>query len=133
MMLLMTILSGCWDENQPERMLYINAIGVDYKDGQYEVYAQIINFANMPNLGSASRTMHRRPKLAMPKGTRWMMQSMSCITPVDQKVYFGGIFITWLCLEAVMKNMEMLIQLSIFLPVLGNYGIEFGCMLQKIP
>ncbi|HEX5564338.1 MAG TPA: Ger(x)C family spore germination protein, partial [Sporosarcina sp.] len=39
-------LSGCWDNNEPERMLYVNGIGIDYKNGQYELYAQIINFSN---------------------------------------------------------------------------------------
>ena len=46
-MLLTIVLSGCWDENQPERMLYVNGIGVDYKDGKYDVYAQFANFSNL--------------------------------------------------------------------------------------
>jgi len=27
--LLTIILSGCWDEKQPERMLYVNGVGID--------------------------------------------------------------------------------------------------------
>ena len=46
-LLLTIVLSSCWDENQPERMLYINGIGIDYKDGKYELYAQFANFANL--------------------------------------------------------------------------------------
>ncbi len=37
------LLSGCWDVTEPQRMYYINAIGVDFKDNQYEVYMQILN------------------------------------------------------------------------------------------
>ncbi|WP_342598535.1 Ger(x)C family spore germination protein [Psychrobacillus sp. FSL H8-0483] len=53
--ILMTFISGCWDVTEPERMLYIYGVGVDYKDNKYEVYAQIVNFANIakseqPNL-----------------------------------------------------------------------------------
>lgn len=44
-LLIMTtvLLSGCWDVTEPQRMYYINAIGVDFKDNQYEVYMQILN------------------------------------------------------------------------------------------
>ena len=38
------LLSGCWDADEPQRMYYINAVGVDFKDNQYEVYVQFINF-----------------------------------------------------------------------------------------
>jgi len=37
------LLSGCWDVTEPQRMYYINAIGIDFKDSQYEVYMQILN------------------------------------------------------------------------------------------
>src|SRR5699024_10000010 len=47
LLIMMTLLSGCWSLNEAERMLYIHAIGIDYKDNQYEIYAQIINFANV--------------------------------------------------------------------------------------
>ncbi|TQR19887.1 Ger(x)C family spore germination protein [Psychrobacillus vulpis] len=55
--ILVTFISGCWDVTEPERMLYIYGVGVDYKDNKYEVYAQIVNFVNIakseqPNLES---------------------------------------------------------------------------------
>lgn len=37
------MLSGCWDATEPQKMYYVNAIGVDFKDNQYEVYMQLIN------------------------------------------------------------------------------------------
>lgn len=44
LMLSVLILSGCWDTQESERMLYTLGIGVDYQDGQYELYVQIVNF-----------------------------------------------------------------------------------------
>lgn len=41
------IMSGCWDITEPQRMYYINAVGVDYEDNKYKVYLQIINFADV--------------------------------------------------------------------------------------
>lgn len=46
-LLLLPLLSGCWDVNEPERMYYILGLGIDYKDNEYEVYAQIIDFSNI--------------------------------------------------------------------------------------
>ncbi|MEK4131029.1 Ger(x)C family spore germination protein [Solibacillus sp. FSL W8-0474] len=44
---LLLLLSGCWDTNQAERMYYIHGLGIDYKDEQYEIYAQIVAFTNI--------------------------------------------------------------------------------------
>lgn len=41
------ILAGCWDAEEPERMYYAHAMGVDYVDGQFEVYVQVIDFINI--------------------------------------------------------------------------------------
>lgn len=41
-------LAGCWDMREPERMLYVNGLGVDYIDNQFHIYIQIIDFANTP-------------------------------------------------------------------------------------
>ncbi|MGE6913544.1 Ger(x)C family spore germination protein, partial [Lysinibacillus fusiformis] len=47
MIFLTTLLAGCWDITEPQRMYYINAVGVDYVDDEYELYLQIINFADV--------------------------------------------------------------------------------------
>ncbi|KGR83188.1 spore gernimation protein [Lysinibacillus boronitolerans JCM 21713 = 10a = NBRC 103108] len=41
------LLAGCWDVTEPQRMYYINAVGVDFEDDKYKVYLQIINFADV--------------------------------------------------------------------------------------
>lgn len=37
------ILSGCWDTNESERMVYVQGIGVDYNGLKYTIYIQIVN------------------------------------------------------------------------------------------
>ncbi|TLS37134.1 Ger(x)C family spore germination protein [Pseudalkalibacillus caeni] len=39
----LVFLSGCWDVDEIDRMLYIHAVGVDYKDGYYYLYGQLLN------------------------------------------------------------------------------------------
>lgn len=47
LLLLFPLLSGCWDTKEPEKLLHLYGIGVDYKDDRYEVYAQMIDFSNI--------------------------------------------------------------------------------------
>ena len=44
---LTTLLAGFLDMTEPQRMYYINAVGVDFEDNEYVVYLQIINFADV--------------------------------------------------------------------------------------
>ncbi|MCH7322984.1 Ger(x)C family spore germination protein [Solibacillus sp. MA9] len=41
------LLAGCWDTTQPERMYYLFSLGIDFKDDEYIMYAQIIDFTNI--------------------------------------------------------------------------------------
>jgi len=42
-----SVLAGCWDLDENERMYYVHGAGIDYKDGLYEVSLQIISFSNV--------------------------------------------------------------------------------------
>jgi spore germination protein KC len=44
-LLLIVPLTGCWDSNEPDRMVYAQGLGVDYKNGRYTVYLQLINLS----------------------------------------------------------------------------------------
>ncbi|RKP48949.1 Ger(x)C family spore germination protein [Cohnella endophytica] len=46
-MLAMFSLTGCWDSYDVEKNRYVTAMGFDYADHQYAVYAQMIDFANV--------------------------------------------------------------------------------------
>lgn len=39
------LLAGCWDEVNLQDVSYISALGVDYEDNKYVIYAQLINFS----------------------------------------------------------------------------------------
>jgi spore germination protein KC len=38
------LLQGCWDEINLEDTSYVSALGIDFKDGKYEIYAQTMKF-----------------------------------------------------------------------------------------
>ena len=47
-------LTGCWDATEPQRMYFINGVGVDFEDNTYKVYLQIINFADVAKAATPS-------------------------------------------------------------------------------
>ncbi|MEZ7172254.1 Ger(x)C family spore germination protein [Sporosarcina sp. OR05] len=88
LLMAMFVLSGCWDDDQPERMLYINGIGVDFKDGQYEVYAQIMSFAN---IAKSDQPPGDQPQVEVghAKGATMDEAIYELYHSVDQKVFWG--------------------------------------------
>lgn len=51
------LLTGCWDTRELEHVLFVNSLGIDYKNNQYIIYPQFINFTNVAKQeGSASRS-----------------------------------------------------------------------------
>lgn len=44
---LLTVLPSCWDIKDLQTINYITAIGLDYKDGKYIIYAQLLDFTSI--------------------------------------------------------------------------------------
>lgn len=42
-----SLLSGCWGAKEIEHLIYVNSIGVDYVKGKFVFYTQIISFNNI--------------------------------------------------------------------------------------
>ncbi|MFJ3386925.1 Ger(x)C family spore germination protein [Lysinibacillus sp. NPDC086135] len=82
------LLAGCWDVKEPQRMYYIDGIGIDYKDGQYEIYMQIINFANVAK--SEGPTPQAAPsEIGFAKGKTMEDAFFKLYRSIDQKVFWG--------------------------------------------
>ncbi|ARK24705.1 hypothetical protein SporoP37_08550 [Sporosarcina sp. P37] len=87
--ILSAVLSGCMDSNEPERMLYINGVGVDYKDGKYELYAQFISFANTAKSDQPVDPGATQAEVGHAKGKTLDEALFELYHSVDQKVYWG--------------------------------------------
>ncbi|CAM3928490.1 Ger(x)C family spore germination protein [Cohnella lubricantis] len=44
---MLLLLPGCWSSRDIQNMAYVTAVGLDYKDGQYIAYSQVLNFQNI--------------------------------------------------------------------------------------
>lgn len=102
LLLLTTLLSGCWDVTEPQRMYYIHGLGIDFKDGQYEVYVQIVDFTNIaksdqPNPEAIQAEVGHATGKTVEEALFELYHS------IDQKMFWGHI--TYLILsEEVMKS-----------------------------
>ncbi|MFJ6209556.1 Ger(x)C family spore germination protein [Lysinibacillus sp. NPDC092081] len=107
------LLSGCWDVTEPQRMYYVQGIGIDYKDGQYEIYMQLINFTNdakseVPNPQAAPSEVGRSKGKTMEEAFFKLYRS------IDQKVFWGHM--TYLLFtEEAMKSDNAISNIDSFL------------------
>ena len=82
------LLSGCWDVSEPQRMYYVDGIGVDFKDGQYEIFMQIVNFANVAK--SEGPSPQAAPtEIGFAKGKTMEEAFFKLYRSIDQKVFWG--------------------------------------------
>lgn len=52
--LLIFPLAGCWDSDEPDRMLYVQGLGIDFKEGKYKIYIQLMNLGLLAKSESSS-------------------------------------------------------------------------------
>ncbi|GIO29491.1 MULTISPECIES: Ger(x)C family spore germination protein [Paenibacillus] len=45
--LITVLLAGCWNSKDIQNMAYVTTLGIDYEDGKFKSYAQVLNFANV--------------------------------------------------------------------------------------
>nr|MDH3164158.1 hypothetical protein [Bacillus licheniformis] len=47
---LLLTLTGCWSRYEVQNMNYATAVGIDYVDGQYTMYLQLLDFSTVAKL-----------------------------------------------------------------------------------
>lgn len=82
-------LAGCWDSNEPERMVYVHGVGIDYKDNKYVVYVQLIN----PSLSAKTESAggEKEAKIVVIKGVgKTINQALFNVYLSTQRRVFWG-------------------------------------------
>jgi Ger(x)C family germination protein len=98
-----TLLSGCWDVTEPQRMYYVHALGIDFKDGNYETYMQVIDFANIAKSEQPNNPQAQQAEIGHAKGKTIEDSLFDLYHSIDQKAFWGHI--TYIILsEEVMKS-----------------------------
>ncbi|MEK4426804.1 Ger(x)C family spore germination protein [Solibacillus sp. FSL K6-1523] len=82
------LLAGCWDTNQPERMYYLHSIGFDFKDGQYEVYALIIDFTNIAKSDQPNPEA-TQTEVGFARGGTFDEAFFNLYNSMDERLFYG--------------------------------------------
>jgi Ger(x)C family germination protein len=67
MVVILAMLTGCWNMKEIQNLSYVTAIGLDYRDGKHVVYAQLIDFSSVAKLEGQQKT--REAPVWVGKGT----------------------------------------------------------------
>ncbi|GIP27036.1 spore germination protein KC [Paenibacillus sp. J23TS9] len=52
-LVLLMLVPGCWNSKDIQNMAYVTTLGIDYEDGKFKSYAQILNFTNVAKTENA--------------------------------------------------------------------------------
>lgn len=84
-----TLLSGCWDSKESERMLYLYGLGVDFEDDQYKMYAQIIDFTNIAKSEQPSNPDAIQSEVGYATGRTISEAIYKLYNSVDEQLFWG--------------------------------------------
>ncbi|TMW70894.1 Ger(x)C family spore germination protein [Alteribacter natronophilus] len=89
LLMLIMLLQGCWDAEELEGMFYIHSIGIDYVEGEYVAYAQIMNFTGTGTGEQQGEITPEVVKVAVGKGESGTTSIHSLYTSIQRRVYWG--------------------------------------------
>ncbi|MWV43173.1 Ger(x)C family spore germination protein [Paenibacillus sp. HJL G12] len=52
-LVLLVLVPGCWNSKDIQNMAYVTALGIDYENGKFKSYAQVLNFTNVAKAENA--------------------------------------------------------------------------------
>lgn len=83
------LLSACWDTNEIDKILYIHALGIDYKEEEYRVYAQLINIGGLGRGEGGGGTQTSPGTVGMGKGNTVDAAIFDFYKNVPQRIFWG--------------------------------------------
>lgn len=106
LLLSLTILSGCWDEKAIQNLRYVSAIGIDFVDNQYVVYAQAVAPSSVAKQENTSITGNAPAIIAIGRGDT-LQNALDNIQKNSQVPQFYG-FVSSLVFHERMLKKEIL-------------------------
>mgnify|MGYP002620952623 CR=1 FL=1 len=97
------MLSGCWDIVDPQDINYFIAVGFDYENDQFIVYAQMIDFAAVTTSESGKPTQHQPVLVGRGKGETAAQAFTDLYDSVQRRVIYGHVGAVVLS-ENIMKH-----------------------------
>jgi spore germination protein KC len=91
LLLLPCILTGCWSKYELQNTNYATAIGVDYLDGQYTIYAQLLDFSTVAKLEGQQKAEQPPVWIGRGKGISFTEAANDLYATSQQRLNWGQI------------------------------------------
>ncbi|SMF48977.1 germination protein, Ger(x)C family [Paenibacillus barengoltzii J12] len=81
---LILLLTGCWDMKEAQNINFITALGVDYENGRFVIYAQLLDFSDIAKQEGAVETGHGEVWIGKSEG-RTIDEALISLYPASQQ------------------------------------------------
>lgn len=85
------LLSGCWGIRDIDHIVYVHAIGVDYKDNKFIVYVQFINFTGLAKTNAGGGQQQVSTAVGKATGETFNIVTDTLYPSVQQMVSWGHV------------------------------------------
>lgn len=102
---LLFLLSGCWDLEEADRMDYVHGIGVDYKNDKVTVYIQIVNLGTLGNAEGGSSGESDQVTIASASADDINSAVFNIYKSAQRRLYWGHDTFVILTEEALEQNL----------------------------
>lgn len=97
------VVSGCWDSKTIQNMAYVTALGLDYKDGHFNTYIQVLNFSNVAKSEKLEIGKNVPVWIGKGEGTT-VIEALSSMYATSQIKVYGGHIKAIVLKEGILKN-----------------------------
>lgn len=99
------LMAGCWNSRDIQSLAYVTAIGLDYRDGKFVTYAQVLNFSNVAK-GESEKVGQVVPNWIGKGEGDTLIESFFNIYKTSQIRVFWGHVKAIICTEAFLNHEE---------------------------
>jgi len=89
--LALLLLSGCWGARNIDHIVYIHAIGVDYKDGQVVLYVQLVSFSGLAKVEAGGTREQATVSVGKATGETFDLAAHQIYQSIQQMVSWGHV------------------------------------------
>ncbi|MFC5451111.1 Ger(x)C family spore germination protein [Paenibacillus aestuarii] len=105
-----SLLTGCWDRRELQDTVFVVALGVDYEEGQYTVYSQLIDFNSVAKHETGAKVAEST-WIGKATGSNPFVafQTLNQLTS-QQQLYLGQVSALILTSRALEQNVEDILE-----------------------
>lgn len=100
----MLFLSACWNATSIEHIYYAHTVGVDFQDGKYIVYAQMVNFTGSTGQGGGGSNENPSALAVVAGKGETLTEAIHDLYPATQRKIFWGHLSSIIFSQQVLKK-----------------------------